>query len=94
MRTKLEVRDTDNSVLGVLDIGKDSDFPFTLTKKIASLSNISKRGGSYSKTFKIPATKANNQLLHNLYSSNQRNVKDMKKRKTAIVLVDNKIIER
>lgn len=94
MRTKLEVRDSDNSVLGVLDIGKDSNFPFTLTKKIASLSNISKRGGSYSKTFKIPATKANNQLLHNLYSSNQRNVKDMKNRKSANVLVDNKIIER
>ena len=94
MRTKLEVRDTDNSVLGVLDLGKDSDFPFTLTKKLASLSNISKRGGSYSKTFKIPATKTNNKLLHNLYSSNQRNVKDMKNRKSANVLVDNKIIER
>ena len=94
MRTKLEVRDTDNSVLGVLDIGKDSNFPFTLTKKIASLTDINKRGGAYSKTFKIPATKANNQLLNTLYSSNQRNVKDMKNRKSANVLVDNKIIER
>ena len=94
MRTQLEIRDTDNSVLGAVDIGKDEDFPFTLTKKLASLKDISKRGGSYSKTFKVPATKENNKLLHYLYSSNQKVVKGLKQRKTANVLVDGKIIER
>tara|TARA_Y100000593_G_scaffold94734_1_gene195487 strand:- start:4569 stop:7463 length:2895 start_codon:yes stop_codon:yes gene_type:complete len=94
LRTKIEVRDTDNSVLGVLDIGKDADFPISITKRLGSIKDISKRSGSYSKTFKIPATKANNRLLNTLYSSNQRNVKDMKNRKAANVLVDSKIIER
>jgi len=94
MRTKLEIRDTDNSVIGAVDIGKDENFPFTLTKKLASLKDISKRGGAYSKTFKVPATKENNRLLHYLYSSNQKVVKGFKQRKTANILVDETIVER
>ena len=94
MRTKLEIRDTDNSILGTIDIGKDEDFPFTLTKRLASLNNISKRGGAYSKTFKVPSTKENNQLLHYLYSTNQKVVDGFRERKTANVLVDDIIIER
>jgi len=94
MRTKLEIRDTDNSVIGAVDIGKDDNFPFTLTKKLASLKDISKRGGAYSKTFKVPATKENNRLLHYLYSSNQKVVKGFKQRKTANILVDETIVER
>jgi len=91
---KLEIRDTDNSILGLIDIGNDADFPFTLTKRLASLNDISKRGGAYSKTFKVPSTKENNKLLHYLYSSNQRVVKGFRKRKTANILVDDIIIER
>jgi len=94
VRTKLEIRDTDNDILGTIDIGKDEDFPFTLTKRLASLNNISKRGGAYSKTFKVPSTKENNQLLHYLYSTNQKVVDGFRERKTANVLVDDIIIER
>jgi len=94
VRTKLEIRDTDNGVLGTIDIGKDGDFPFTLTKRLASLNNISKRGGAYSKTFKVPSTKENNKLLNYLYSTNQKVVKGFRERKTANVLVDDVIIER
>lgn len=94
MRTKLEIRDEVEDVVGYLDIGEDADFPFTLTKSLASLRNISKRGGAYSKTFKVPSTKENNKLLHYLYSSNQKVVKGFRKRKAANIFVDNVVIER
>jgi hypothetical protein len=94
VRTKLEIRDEVEDVVGYIDIGEDEDFPFTLTKSLASLKNISKRGGAYSKTFKVPSTKQNNKLLHYLYSSNQKTVKGFRSRKPANVFVDNVIIER
>ncbi len=94
MDVKIEIRDTDNSVIGVLDVGSDVSFPLSLTKSIASLNNLTTRSGTFSKTFKIPATKANNQLLTHLYSANQRNVKNMKDKKDALVYVDGVIVER
>lgn len=94
LNTQIEIRDSTNSVEGVLDIGADENFPFTLTKKLATLNILAKTGGVFSKTFKIPATRDNNQLLEHLYSSNQRVIKDMKGKKTANVLVNGVIIER
>ena len=80
-RVTIEIRDRRNSVEGVLDVGSDLSFPLSITKSIASLNTMSKRGGVFTKTFKIPATKANNKLLVNLYSANQRKVKKMKQKK-------------
>jgi hypothetical protein len=93
-KVEIEIRDSSNSVEGVLEIGSDLSFPLSLTKSIASLNSLAKRGGVFSKTFKIPATKNNNKLLVNLYSANQRNIKAMKQKKDALILVDGVIIER
>jgi len=81
-------------VEGTLDIEQSTDFPFSLTKSIASLRDLNKRSGTFSKEFLIPATKENNKLLQYLYSSNQRPVKNMKDKKTALVMVDDIIVER
>ncbi len=52
------VIDWDASVLGQLDVTSHSDFPMALTFTIADIRNLTARKGSFSKTFKIPATKS------------------------------------
>ena len=41
-----------------------------LTFTIADIRNITARKGSFSKTFKIPATKNNNQIYKSVYLAN------------------------
>ncbi len=42
-----------------IQLGQDADFPFTLSKSIAEIQDVSKRNKTFSKTFKIPATEDN-----------------------------------
>tara|TARA_R110002072_G_scaffold129166_1_gene267471 strand:+ start:6525 stop:9551 length:3027 start_codon:yes stop_codon:yes gene_type:complete len=58
------------SILGELDITDSSDFPLALTFQISDLRDITSTSGDYSKTFEIPATKNNNNILKNLYTPN------------------------
>ncbi len=37
-----------------IQLRQDGDFPFTLSKSIAEIQDISKRNKTFSKTFKIP----------------------------------------
>ncbi len=46
-----------------IQLGQDGDFPFTLSKSIAEIQDISKRNKTFSKTFKIPATEDNVKAL-------------------------------
>lgn len=46
-----------------IQLGMDSDFPFTLSKSIAEIQDISKRNKTFSKSFKIPATEDNVKAL-------------------------------
>ena len=55
------VIDWDNSIVGELDITDHSDFPLAVTFQISDFKDITSTSGDYSKTFKIPATKNNNQ---------------------------------
>ena len=55
------------SIIGDLDVGKSSDFPFALTFSISDIRNINERTGTFSKTFNIPATKNNNKILKSFY---------------------------
>jgi len=61
---KLSRIDMDQSLLvGTLDGANPEDFPLSLTYSINSPANIEARVGAYSKTFQIPATANNNQIL-------------------------------
>jgi len=62
--------DWENSVVGELDVTDHSDFPLAMTFQISNFKDITSTSGDYSKTFKIPATKNNNQILKNLYIPN------------------------
>ena len=65
--------DWDNSIVGELDVTNHSEFPLALTFAISDIRKTDANSGSFSKTFKIPATKNNNQLLKSIYVSNAVN---------------------
>ena len=56
----------DSSILGTLDVTSHSEFPLALTFTISDIKDINARKGSFSKTFKIPATKNNNRIYKNV----------------------------
>jgi hypothetical protein len=68
--TEVNSIDWENSIVGELDISDHNDFPLALTFQISDIQKITSASGNYSKTFKIPATKHNNNLLKNLYVPN------------------------
>lgn len=59
-----------SSVYGTLDASTTEDFPLSITFSVNDPSNIDARKGSYSKTFEVPASKNNNQVLKNFNIAN------------------------
>ena len=59
-----------NSVVGELDVTDHTDFPIALTFQISDFKDLTSTSGDYSKSFKIPATKNNNNILKHLYIPN------------------------
>ena len=86
---RIEIRDTSNSVTGNVDIKDSKSFPLSLTYANFDVRDISSRKGSFSKTFKIPATKENNKLFKHLYADGFVDNNNMKGRKPATIYVDN-----
>ena len=74
------VIDWDNSIVGELDITDHSDFPLALTFQISDFKDLTSTTGDYSKSFKIPATKNNNNIFKHLYIPN--------------LIVDNKVTDK
>ena len=72
--------DWDNSIVGELDVTDHSDFPLALTFQISDFKDLTSTSGDYSKTFKVPATKNNNNIFKHLYTPN--------------IKVDNKVTDK
>lgn len=72
-----------DSLLGTLDVTSHSEFPLAITFSVADIKDINARKGSFSKTFKIPATKNNNLLYKNIYLANSYSQNNVLKRKNA-----------
>ena len=83
------VIDWENSIVGELDITDHSDFPLAMTFQISDFKDITSTSGDYSKTFKIPATKNNNQIFKNLYIANIDVDNKVTSKKQCRILVDN-----
>ena len=75
--------DWDASLLGTLDVTSHSEFPLAITFSIADIKDIDARKGSFSKTFKIPATKNNNLIYKNIYLANAFNQSNVLNKKNA-----------
>ena len=81
--------DWDKSVVGTLDISNNVEFPLSLTFAISDIRDINSRKGSFSKTFKIPATKNNNQLYKSVYIINSTNENNISSKKPCRILINN-----
>ena len=89
---RIEIRDTAESVEGVLELPNSS---FNLTKGVSTIDTLNGgRGGSYSKTFSVPANHENNQVLEHIYNSNAKDYANMYVKKPAILFYDDVQIER
>tara|TARA_R110000803_G_scaffold111257_5_gene179677 strand:- start:238 stop:2508 length:2271 start_codon:yes stop_codon:yes gene_type:complete len=90
MGVVIRIIDTGNNVLGDLDLTDFKDFPLALTKGIVNLDNLKARTGTYSKTFKVPNTKNNSELLSDIDNINSRkDYRDALGRKPCVIIVDN-----
>ena len=86
---KVELRDFDNKILGSLDITSSDNFPLSLTYQNFDIRDFSSRNGSFSKTFKIPATKHNNVLLAHIYKDGNIDVKNTRADIPSTIYSDN-----
>ena len=78
-----------DSLLGTLDVTSHSEFPLAITFSVADIKDINARKGSFSKTFKIPATKNNNLLYKNIYLANSYSQNNVLKKKKCRIVIDN-----
>jgi hypothetical protein len=81
--------DWDKSVVGELEVSSHSDFPLAITFSISDIRDINARKGSFSKTFKIPATKNNNQLYKSVYIVNSTSTNNISSKKPCRILINN-----
>ena len=81
--------DWDKSVVGELEVSSHSDFPLAITFSISDIRDINARKGSFSKTFKIPATKNNNQLYKSVYIVNSTTTNNLSSKKPCRILINN-----
>ena len=77
------------SVVGNLEVSSHSEFPLSLTFSISDIRDINSRKGSFSKTFKIPATKNNNQLYKSIYVVNSTSSNNISNKKPCRILINN-----
>ena len=64
----LIIDDSTANVTGYLEIEDVTNFPLALTCSIKDVQDPQSSKGSFSKTFKLPATENNNKILKSLYS--------------------------
>jgi hypothetical protein len=93
---KVQLRDFGSStgfnddIIGELDITSSEDFPLSLTFKSFDVRDFNSRGGSFSKSFRIPATNNNNRILNNVWKSGFiKSSKNVARNIKSTILVDN-----
>ena len=90
----IRIIDNTNNVLGDLDLSNFTDFPFTINLGIVNLDNLKARTGTYSKTFKVPNTKNNADLLSNVENINSRkDYRDALNRKSCSVIINDSEVD-
>lgn len=93
MSVTVEIRDSANSLEGILEVENSRDFPLSLTYGVADIKNATPtnnrwRGGTFSKNFTIAGSQANDLLLQHIYDTNIEDLKDVKAKKDCIVKID------
>ena len=86
---RVELRDFTDNVLGSLDITSSDDFPLSLNYQNFDIRDFNSRNGSFSKTFKVPATRNNNKLFNHIYKDGNVDTRKVRKDIPSSIYVDN-----
>ena len=76
-------------VYGDLDIVSSDNFPLSLTFKNFDIRDLNSRGGSFSKSFKVPATKNNNKIFGHIHKDGNIDTKGVKRDLDSTIYLDN-----
>ena len=85
---RVELRDFTDSILGNLDITSSDDFPLSLNYQNFDIRDFNSRSGSFSKTFKVPATRNNNKLFNHIYKDGNIDSKNVLKDLPSTIYAD------
>lgn len=89
MSVYIEIRDSANSIEGVLDVGDSENFPLSIDMKNVNFANLVGRSGVYSTDFEVPLTDTNSKLFSQIYNVNLKNTKEYFKKKVAHLYYNN-----
>ena len=78
------------TTIGQIDLFGDE--PISLTYSIADIKDISKRNGSYSQSFTVPASKNNNKLFNHIFNIGADSSFDPGKKTPSYLLVDSQMV--
>lgn len=93
MSVTVEIRDPDNNLEGILEVKDSVGFPLSLTYSVADIKNATPtnnryRSGTFTKTFELAGSQANDQLLQHLYDTNISDPKDIKAKKPCVIKIN------
>jgi hypothetical protein len=83
---------TSNNVQGEIDVASATTFPIALTFTIKDIQDITKSKGSFSKNFKVPATRNNNEIFKSIFSDSFYDSFAYIDDKTARIFVDGSLV--
>lgn len=69
-QVSIDIYNEQEQIVGEIEVSEQGDFPLALSMSVSDLRDITKRSGTYSKTFSVPASKNNNKVLNYLYNAN------------------------
>lgn len=64
---QIDMLQANGSLIGSLQLSDNTDFPLAISMSLADMRDITKRSGTYSKTFTVPASQHNNRLMGHIY---------------------------
>jgi hypothetical protein len=91
---KLKIYDATNGLDFEIPLDSDKNSPFSLSKQLADLTDLTRRFGVQSYTFKVPISKDISDNFDFFNQSQHHNYKDVDGDKTCVILVDDEEIER
>lgn len=86
---KVQLQDISANIIGDLDINSSESFPLSLTYQHFDIRHLGSRNGSFSKTFKVPATQNNNLLFKQIHKTGSVDTSNVRKSIPSTIYVDN-----
>ena len=86
---KVQLQDVNAGIVGDLDIRSSENFPLSISYQHFDMRDLSSRNGSFSKTFKVPATRNNNKIFKQIHKTGLKDEDNVRKSIFSTIYVDN-----